>query len=133
SNSRLKVFIDDPREYYYQFLSGEYVQASKPYFDLGSALHDIVLLGRKANIIGIPSEVLSKSGAKSGAAWQEFAADNVGKLLLKEHEYISVLRCADSVLCDKAASKLLCNDGPAEHMFSYYDETLELTLRCKVD
>src|SRR5690606_19205701 len=68
-----------------------------------------------------------------GAAWKEFEADNAGKLLLKEHEYLSVLQCADAVLSDTAAAKLLRNDGPAEHMFSYYDETLELTLRCKVD
>lgn len=133
SNSQLKIFIEDPREYYYQFLSGEYVRESKACFDFGQAVHDVVLLGDKANIVGIPSSVLASNGAKSGNAWKEFAADNAGKLLLKEHEYLAVLQCADAVLSDKAAAKLLCNDGPAEHMFSYYDETLELTLRCKVD
>ncbi|MCC7334404.1 MAG: PD-(D/E)XK nuclease-like domain-containing protein [Pirellulaceae bacterium] len=133
SNSKLKVFMDDVRDYYYQFLSGEYVAKPKSCFDFGSAVHDICLLGSQANIVAIPSSVLSKSGSKAGGAWKDFEAENAGKLLLKHDEYMAVLRCVDAVAKHPVASKLLYAQGPTEHAFSYDDETLGLTLRCKVD
>ncbi len=133
SNSRLKVFMDDVRDYHYQFLSGEYVAKPKACFDFGTAVHDICLLGSQANIVSIPSSVLATNGAKSGNKWKDFAADNAGKLLLKHDEYMAVLRCVDAVVKHPVASKLLYSQGPSEHAFSYDDENLELTLRCKVD
>lgn len=133
SNSKLKVFMDDVRDYHYQFLSGEYVAKPKSCFDFGSAVHDICLLGSQANIVAIPSSVLSKSGSKAGGAWKDFEAENAGKMLLKHDEYMAVLRCVDAVAKHPVASKLLYAQGPTEHAFSYDDETLGLTLRCKVD
>ncbi len=133
SNSKLKVFMDDVRDYHYQFLSGEYVKVQKSCFDFGSAVHDVCLLGSQANIVSIPSSVLATNGAKSGNEWKDFAADNEGKLLLKHDEYMSVLRCVDAVQKHPVAKQLLYAKGPTEHVFSYEDPQLELTLRCKLD
>lgn len=133
SNSKLKVFMDDVRDYHYQFLSGEYVKEQKSHFDFGNAVHDICLQGSNANIVSIPSSVLASNGAKNGNKWKDFAAENDGKMLLKHDEYMAVLRCVDSVMKHPVASKLLYAQGPSEHAFSYDDENLGLTLRCKVD
>ena len=97
SNSQLKDFARDPRLYHHKYLSGNYKQERKSYFDFGSAVHDLCLLGDNSSIALIPDDVLSKTGAKSGAAWKEFEASNAGKLLLKASEYAAVERCVAAV------------------------------------
>lgn len=133
SASRLKVYMDDVRQYHYQFHSGEYVAEVKSHFDFGSAVHDICLLGSNANIAVIPQSVLSKSGSRAGGAWKDWEADNAGKMMLKQADYESVLRCVDAVQKHPIARTLLYAKGPAEHAFFADDTQLELSLRCKVD
>ena len=133
SNSRLKVFMDDVREYHYQFLSGEYVPKSKACFDFGTAVHDVCLLGSSANIVPIPSSVLASNGAKNGNKWKDFEAENAGKMLLKHDEFMAVLRCVDAVQKHEFAKSLLYSKGPTEHAFFFDDPSLGLTLRCKLD
>lgn len=133
SNSKLKVFMDDVREYHHQFLSGEYVREQKACFDFGSAVHDVCLLGSNANMVPIPSSVLASNGAKSGNKWKAFAEENADKILLKHDEYMSVLRCVDAIMKHPVAKQLLYAKGPTEHAFFYDDPQLDLTLRCKLD
>lgn len=133
SNSQLSDFIEDPRIYHYKYLSGEYKGESKGHFDFGQAVHDICLLGSAAGLVVIPPDVLSKSGAKSGKAWEIWASDNTGKILLKQHEYDSVMRCVAAVRLHPVAGRLLAMAGECESLFSHTDESLELDLRCRPD
>lgn len=106
TNSHLSVFIRSP-ELYRKMVNGEWKQEASPQMDFGRKLHAIVLEGQKFvgmpegmekppeewllvppnNIMRIPFDVLSKSGAKAGGAWKEFEAKNPGKLLLRPSEY----------------------------------------------
>jgi len=117
SNSKLSVFIEDPREYYYQFLSGEYVEKPKDHFDFGSAVHQICLLGSQANIVVIPREVLASNGARSGNAWKQFAAEHEGMLLLKLEDFNAVMRCFQAINSHPIAGELLAAPGDAERVF----------------
>lgn len=132
SHSMLKD-SGDPRVYQYKYLSGKYRPESKPHFDFGSAVHDLCLLGSDAGITRIPDAALSKSGARSGRAWEAFAAEHSGGILLKQHEYDAAQRCVDAIQQDEAARYFLGKPGVAEHAFRYADDLLELLLRCKVD
>lgn len=133
SSSALKVLREDPRLYQWQYVLGNRDRERKDYFDFGSAVHDIALLGSQAAIALIPEEVLSSSGSKAGKAWKEFEAENRHKLLLKQAEFDSVMACVNALYAHPLASKLLACDGPAEHSFRFEDSLRELSLKCKPD
>ena len=130
SNSKVNVFIEDVREYHYQFLSGRYVEESKDHFDFGTAVHDISLLG-SSNIAVIPSDVLARNGARSGNAWKEYRDANSDKLLLKIEDYRAVMRCVEEIKRHPIAGALLAAPGHAERM--YQAEIDGLLCRCKPD
>lgn len=132
SNSKLSVFIDDPREYYYQFLSGKYVAKQKDHFDFGTAVHDICLLGID-NVCVIPSSVLASNGAKSGNAWKAFRDANADKLLMKQADYDSVMRCVDAVKAHPIAGDLLSSPGYTERCYAWENQDLGFALRSRPD
>ncbi len=134
SASRLKVFLRDPREYWYQFLSGQYKPEAKAEFDFGSAVHSIALEKDRSGIIEIPDSVLSASGSRAGNAWKAFAAENADKILLKPKDYQRVIECIDSIANHPVANHLLNVDvGAVEIAHQVVDDDLELMLRCKPD
>jgi len=113
SNSRLSDFITDPRLYYYKWLSGEYKPKSQRYFDLGTAVHERLLLG-ETNYVIVPPEVLGKNGAKSTKAYKEWAAENRGKMQLTVDEVAVVDSCCEAVKAHDVASQLLDLGGQPE-------------------
>lgn len=133
SHSGLKVFRYEPRDYHWRYVLGNHDRERKDYFDFGSAVHELALLGDQSNIKLIPDEVLSSSGSKAGKAWKEFESEHRDCLLLKPQEFYAVKRCVDAVLAHPMAGKLLACDGPVEQMFRFDDEQRGLTLKCKPD
>lgn len=113
SNSRLSDFIADPRVYYYKWLSGKFRQKSQRYFDLGSAVHERLLLGQ-TNYLVVPQEVLGKGGAKTTKAYREWSAANKDKMQLTADEAAIVDSCCDAVMSHATASFLLRVDGEPE-------------------
>jgi hypothetical protein len=130
SNSRLSVFIEDPRKYHYQFLSGQYVEEQKGHFDFGGVFHDISLLG-ESNFRVIPQDVLAKNGARLGNAWKEFRDANEDKTLLKAEDYQAVMRCVAAVKNHPLAGSLLSSPGKVEHCFEAVFDGL--ICRCRPD
>lgn len=133
SHSALQVFRRDPREYQWKYILGNHDRQRKDYFDFGSAVHEVALLGNKSNIKLIPECVLSSNGAKSGKAWKEYEQENVGFLLLKQPEFDAVMDCVKTIYEHPLASKLLACEGPAEHCYRHEDGLLRLHLKCKPD
>jgi len=131
SNSKLSVLIEDPREYFHQFLSGQYVKKSKDHFDFGHAVHEICLQGLH-NVQVIPAEVLTKDGKRAGNAWQQYAAENSGSILMKAADYRAVMNCVEAVKRHPVAGELLSAPGYSERYFE--TTTLNGTIkRCKPD
>jgi hypothetical protein len=133
SNSRLSVLIEDPREYHYRFLSGQYTEKPQEYFDFGSAVHEVALLGDASRIVVPPDDVLSSSGSRAGKAWYAWKADNEGKLILKQSEYDAVMQCVDAMRSHPIAGPLLESIGYTERMYQYDDAERGLTVRCRPD
>ena len=77
SASRLKTYIGkwrrdyQPRDYWYQYLSGQYQESTEDKFDFGTATHEVLLVGENRCKI-IPKEVLASNGARSGNKWKEY-------------------------------------------------------------
>ncbi len=133
SSSRLKVFMDDVRLYWYQFLSGQYEQPRKAHFDFGTAVHELALLGDKSCVVEIPEDVLATNGAKSGKTWKAFEAAHAGATLLKASEYAALNGCVESLRKHPVAGSLLEQSGICEAAFFTEDGNLELAMRCKPD
>jgi hypothetical protein len=139
SKSKLDVLIEDPREYHFQFLSGDFVKKPKSEFDFGSAVHGICLEGVD-RVAVIPASVLAKvdgkespHGAKSGNAFKEWSDANAGKLQLKLREYESVMRCVDAVMNHPMAGELIKSPGTSEQYYETELTDIGLTARCKLD
>lgn len=67
--------------------------------DFGTVV-DAMLLpnGEPSPFIEIPAEVLSKSGARSGGAWEAFKAAHAGKILLKSAEVQRAKQVCEAVM-----------------------------------
>lgn len=133
SNSRLSDFIEDPRLYWWKYLSGRYVAKRKDHFDFGSAVHDIALLGDSSGIVVYPAGVLGKDERRGTNAANAFEADNAGKIILKPSDHAKVISCVDAIFAHPIAGDLLRAAGPCERMYQYEDPDLELLLRCRPD
>lgn len=144
SNSRLSTFIEDPRIFEYQVLSGKYRRERKAHFDLGSVVHDFVLAGVTDTptpgecivmedgtpMIVIPSDVLSKSGSRAGRVWDAFEKLHSGAIMLKQHEAETAMECARAVLAETGS---LFTKGIKERAFMVHDSQFDLLTRCKLD
>lgn len=133
SNSSLKVFRQDVRKYHWRYVLGNFDQERKDYFDFGSAVHDMALLGSAARVALIPDDVLDARGAKRGKAWKEFESEHAGWLLLKQDEFTAVSNCVAAIYDHPSADALLSRPGTAEAMYAATDEALGLLLKCKPD
>jgi len=132
SNTKLCDFLDDPRLYWWKYLSGQYVAEPKAHFDFGTAVHDVCLLQDESRIVVIPPEVLASNGAKSGNAWKQFAAEHAGYITFKQAEYDAVMACVRAVKAHPLAGELLSSKGPFEKLFTCEDSR-GLTLRTRPD
>lgn len=131
SNTKLGVFINDVRQYYYQYLSGRYVEVPQDHFDFGTCVHSISLEGDESKIVVIPTEVLAKNGARIGNAWKDFEAANSGRIMLKADDYRAVMRCVEEIRNHPVAGALLAAPGYTERMFQAHVNGM--LLRCKPD
>ncbi len=146
SNSKLSVFIDDPREYWYQFLSGMYVEKQRDHFDFGAAVHDICLLNDLDGIAVVPQfELDAKNVTKQGKqstskattyyqdSLSDFETANYGKTLLSHDDYMNVLRCVDAVRKHPIAGELLSSPGYTERCYAWESAEHGFALRCRPD
>lgn len=138
SASKLKTFIGQyreeyqPRDYWYEYLSGQAKQESEDKFDFGTAVHEILLVGENRCKL-IPKEVLASNGARSGNAWKAYKTENPHAILLKQGDYDAVMRCADVVRDHPLAGQLLDAPGVSERMFTCRFAEYPFELRMKPD
>lgn len=79
------------------------------YFAVGTAIHTFLLEPSKfkERVIEIPKEVLGKGDKKNTTAWDNYEAENKGKVLLKPAEMQSVLACVESIMQHPSAMEIL--------------------------
>jgi exodeoxyribonuclease VIII len=138
SASRLKTYIGkyreeyQPRDYWYQYLSGQYVEKPEEHFDFGNAVHEVLLLGENRCKL-IPVEVLSSNGARSGNKWKEWKQANIQFILLKQHDYDAVMRCVDVVREHPLAGRMLDAPGVSEKSFFHKFAEYPFDMRMRPD
>jgi len=133
SFSQLKVFAESPRLYEATFITKTIERKPSSAMETGTAIHMMLLEPHVAmtELVRIPPDVLSKSGAKSGKAWDEFEAEHSGKVLLKHREYVHVNNTCEAVRCHPIAGKLMAADGECEVPISW--EWEGVPMRSKLD
>lgn len=133
SFSQLKVFAESPRLYEATFITKSIERKPSTAMDLGTALHMMLLEPHVAmtDLIRIPPEVLSKSGSKSGKAWDDFEQEHAGKVLLKHREYVHVTNAAKAVREHSIAGKLMAAEGEYEVPINW--EWDGIPMRSKLD
>lgn len=106
---------------------------TKPYFELGTAAHSLVL-GVGAPIVEIPDELLASNGAATTKAAKEFVAEHraAGAVPLKTDEYATVHAMAAKLREHPIASALL-RGGRSEVSAYWVDEPTGVWRRCRFD
>lgn len=103
----------------------------------GTLVHDAVLLGIENTAVVCPDEVLDKRGYRTGKAFEEFAAANAGKSLLKrdgDYGYANLRSTVEAILSHPTAKKLLDKkDAAIEQSILWTDEPTGLECRCRPD
>jgi hypothetical protein len=89
SNSQLSEFLDDPLLYWHYHVAKDWTRPPPtPAMMFGTTIHNVLPPGDAAKYLTcIPPAVLNKDGDRKGKAYEQFAADNAGKTLLKPHEF----------------------------------------------
>lgn len=127
-SSSLKVIVSEsPREYKHQLSAP---QESKSAFDLGHAMHSVVL-EQSTNTFKCGPEVSSKSTNVWKDAKKEAEAE--GKLLLDPDQYATVLRGFDAFCEHPTAHKLVSQCQKIEASGFYEDEKTGLWLKFRPD
>jgi hypothetical protein len=133
SFSQLKVFAESPRLYEAEYITKTVKRKPTAAMDTGTATHMVLFEPHVAmtEIIRIPSNVLSKSGARSGKAWDDFEQEHSGKILLKHQEYVNINNTCEAVRNHPIAGKLIAADGECEVPVSW--EYNAVPMRSKLD
>lgn len=106
---------------------------TKPYFELGTAAHSLVL-GNGAPIVEVPDELLASNGAATTKAAKEFVAEHraAGAVPLKSDEYRTVHEMAAKLREHPIASALLRGGRPEVSAY-WVDEPTGVWRRCRFD
>jgi len=99
--------------------------------EFGTAIHGSVFQGEPLKII--PSDVLSKSGAKSGGNWLAWKDEHPEDGWLKESDADPYKWVIESVMRNKKARALLDLPGLCEHSIFWQHPNLDLMLRGRID
>lgn len=136
SNSECKVFDESPKLYYGRFVLRlpDYQQEQTDALEFGHIFEDTLYPPATGAPLLIPREVLSKNGAKSGAAWDQFKEENEGRRLIKADEKLILDRMVEAVHKHEWARKLLIEiNGKRQMAVRFTCPTTGLTRRCRLD
>ncbi len=136
SNSECKVFSESPRLYWGRFIARipEYQQKATKALDLGHAFEQTLYPPPEGAPILIPRDVLSKSGSKAGAAWDQFEEEHAGRILLKQDEKRELDMMIESVHRHEWGRRLLIEiNGKRQMAIRFTCPTTGIRRRCKLD
>ncbi len=134
-HSMLKDFLVSRRTYHARNIAKSLPEKRTTALDIGTVAHAAIL---EPHIIDdvcleIPSDVLSKSGAKSGKAWKDFQTENAERILLHAREIKQVRDMQAAVYANPACRKLLECDGPVEASIRWECERTGLKRKMRAD
>lgn len=109
-------------------------RVEKPEFDLGTAIHSLVL-GTGAQPVAYPVELLASNGAVSTTAAKEWAEEQreAGRIPVKAAVLDTINAASESVLANPDARMLLEVPGHAEATLVTTDPVTGVDVRCRFD
>ncbi|MDF2916593.1 MAG: hypothetical protein K0S70_810 [Microbacterium sp.] len=130
SASGMKQILRSPKHY----LQSRAERVEKPEFDVGHAVHALVL-GVGAPIVEVPADMLASNGALSTTRAKEFVAQarSEGKVPLKPATFQRVNGSVESVLGNPKARRLLERPGYTEVSLFARDPETDVPLRGRLD
>jgi len=128
--------IAEPALYHGRYVTGDIPRRTpSAAMQWGSVADEIVTApsGLGSTMQLIPPKVLSKSGAKAGKAWKQYANEHADKVLLKEPEYAEFSQIVDGIRSNGMALSLI--EMATHHQFNirWTDDETGLLLRCRID
>lgn len=131
SSTQARELLRAPAEYKYNLT---HPRADKPEFDLGHAVHALVL-GRGAETVVYPPTVLGKGGAANTVAAREWAetARAKGQTPVKQDVADQVTAMAEAVLAHPMAHILLEQDSDPEVSVFATDPDTDVDMRARFD
>lgn len=109
SSSALKLILENPRQFYREYILGEKVERKSAAMDEGTLVHALILEPHTVN----RDFVVYPGSRRAGRAYDEFASKNPGKLVVTEAQMVRARELASACLANDAAKALL--DGLPEH------------------
>ena len=131
SSTEARIIINEsPAHYRYKKDHPPLIAPSKK-FDIGSAVHSLVL-GTGYEAVVIPADLLASNGAISTTAAKAFVADarDEGKIPLKLEEFHPIADAAEAVMAHPAAKQLFGQPADGEvSVFATSPEGVEVRAR----
>lgn len=125
--SNLKYMVSDhgPREYYLRSTGG-LVDERKPgnHFEIGEALHDFILLGKKTWFV--------YTGRRIGKKWEELREENSGLYCFNEREASQLEAMIASIQANSEAMSIIENGSP-EQTFLWEDKPTGIKCKARCD
>lgn len=136
SHSEMEVFRESPRLYWGRFIKKlpDWQQEETDALEFGHLFEDTLYPPETGGPLVIPREVLSKSGARSGAAWEQFCEVNGGRRLIKAEQKAVLDAMVESVKKHTWARKLLIEiNGKRQVAIRFKCPHTEVWRRAKLD
>lgn len=147
SRSKLMTLAQSPKKYWYKYLSGEAEEENTDALRIGSAFHTLVLepekFSEKAVILPddkrrpTKAQINAKSPSDSTRLlidwWEQFDAENAGKIYIKDNELADLKAMAKSLRDTKEAQKILARKGMIEPSIFWQDYDTGIDVKAKLD
>lgn len=133
SRSALWAFRELPSKYYYQYLSGEYVEKEKKCFDIGQLYHTLILephLLEERFLIVPKVDRRTKDGKAKYAAYM---ASLGNRIMINDVEFAEVKAMKDELLKDETAQMLFAGQVEIEQSIFWTDPESGLRFKCRPD
>jgi hypothetical protein len=138
SNSQISDFLNHGPLYFHGMHFCKPALNKRPEkkcWNFGSTVHGLLSEPGAVDTFcrAIPLDVLSKSGARSGAAYDAWVAENSDVIHLKQKEIDAARAMVRRVYKNETAAALLAAALHYEHTMVWTDEKTGLDLRCRPD
>jgi hypothetical protein len=147
SRSQVLELQKSPKKYWYKYISGLAEKETSEALDLGTAFHTLILepsdFGDTVAIV--PDDKKNPTKAQINAKnpsdstrlliewWDNFRAQNEGKILLRQKDITNLQDMAKSIREEKAAQKILGKKGIIEGSFFWTDEETGIMVQSRPD
>lgn len=133
SRSGLALIGEAPKKYWYKYLSGQYNEKESDALRVGSAFHTLVLEPESFNDRFFVWSGLPKNTNAGKEDYKKAVVDAEKRYLLKQCEYDTILKMANSVRIEPATKKIITGSGKIEASIFWEDESTGRQVKCRPD